>query len=179
MALRLLIAIIAIIHLLLSFVPGIFYISFNDYSSTISPIYFVFTIFSTVIFIILLSLVFLDSLKRKGMTFLAFFLVLFLSSFGALLYLFITKNLAKSDYKKVNKEFGLVSKMDLDSILKSPSYINVSNVDKEMIKDLHKNDRKNTFDATPFKPLNFFKPADESNVAYYKNGKAVYRDEVK
>ncbi len=179
MALRASIAIVSIIQIFLSIVPIFFYSSFYNYSSDISPIYLIVSIFSFILFFILISLVVADSLKRKGMLFLAFILVLFFSGFGALLYLFITKNLAKSDYKNTNKEFGIFDKMNLDSILKSPSYINVSNVDKEMIKDLHKNDRKNTFDATPFKPLNFFKPTDDSRVAYYKNGKPVYKNEVK
>lgn len=175
MGIRLVIAIIAIIQIIISFIPAFIY-SFsaqNNFAVESAVITIVMAIFSFIFFIILLSLVSIDSLKNKGNFILGFLLVLFLSGFGAIIYLVLSGRYVISNAKKVSdpevKFNGVVMNM-----LNSDSFSKVSEQDKKLILNMERTSSKDLS-----KDERFTKKEDDDNVVYYKNGKPVCRREFK
>jgi len=181
------IAITAIVQIVLSFFPLAIYIMFPE--SIQSPIQGTFSLIigliSFFILFLLITLILGDKESSQQQKILGVILVLLLSGIGAFVYLAI-KNKNKSVLNDKSRDYGgftskgLFSSISLKfyppketfDIINSPSYANVSDADKKTILFMERNNQV-------VKSKLGLEKKDDSNVAYYRNGKPVYRKDIK
>jgi hypothetical protein len=125
----------------------------------------------------IIFLIFIDKETPVQKKIIGAVLAFFLSGFGALIYLFIrsanlkiTENVSESRHSnKVLFSGNFTPKGRIVDLINSPSFSKVSESDKRMILDME----RNTDRVQGKEWQNSDK--EDSSVAYYKNGKPVYK----